>query len=178
MYTHACTQDVSISVYCSVLYKWHGYYFEGKPLKSHSPSIQRSYYQLHTSVPRSRVTDSSLTAGTASLTGAGAAHSGLYQTGTSKQDGAEGKGKPGHLSLISETYMVAAESQPCQLSPELHTCTRAHTISLCPLHHHPPLPQENSNSCTYFLKNKDKPYTNSCKNVVSFSFKTFQSISY
>lgn len=155
MCTHACTQDVSISIYCSVLYKGHGCYFEGKPLKSHSPSIQRSYYQLHTSVPRSRVTDSSLTAGTASLTGAGAARSGLYQTGTSKQDGAEGKGKPGHLSLISETYMVAAESQPCQLSPELHTCTRAHIISLCPLHH-PPTPAPGEFKFLHVLSKKQR----------------------
>lgn len=65
MCTHACTQDVFISIYCSVLYKGHGCYFEGKPLKSHSPSIKRSYYQLHTSVLRSRVTDSGLTAGKA-----------------------------------------------------------------------------------------------------------------
>lgn len=93
------------------------------------------------------------------------------------KDDAEGRGKPGHLSLISGTYMVEAESQPCQLSPDLHMCTRAHTISLSPYHHLPP-PQGNSNSHTYFLKNKDKPYTNSSKNVVSFSFKTFQSISY
>lgn len=144
MCTHACTQDVSISIHCSVLYKGHGCYFEGKPLKSHSPSIKRSYYQLHTSVLRSRVTDSSLTAGTAPLTGAGAARSGLHQTGTSKQDGAEGKGKPGHLSLISETYMVAAES-----------CTRGtHNLSLSPSP--PPTPAPGEFKFLHILSKKQR----------------------